>query len=159
MHNGSSMQLAIQQMANNNYGYDSQSVSQAPTATAGFANEVDSFSKINFDKPVNKLVNNVAAAIGESVRRLEPRSQQRSSNAMLPGHQTRTVRNAKSSYANTRHRGTSRPAAIAKSNNTLINRIARITLESHTEITENQILKYNLENLAHEQSHNAIFQL
>ena len=159
MHNGSSMQLAIQQMANNNYCYDSQSVGQAPTTTAGFANEVDSFSKINFDKPVNKLVNNVAAAIGESVRRLEPRSQQRSSNAMLQGYQTRTVRNAKSSYANTRHRGANRPAAIAKSNNTLINRIARITLESHTEITENQILKYNLENLAHEQSHNAIFQL
>ena len=159
MHNGSSMQLAIQQVANNNYCCDSQSVGQAPTTTTGFANEVDSFSKINFDKPVNKLVNNVAAAIGESVRRLEPRSQQRSSHAMFQGYQTRTVRNAKSSYANTRHRGANRPAAIAKSNNTLINRIARITLESHTEITENQILKYNLENLAHEQNHSAILQL
>lgn len=31
--------------------------------------------------------------------------------------------------------------------NDLINKIARITLESHNEITENQILKYNLENL------------
>ena len=105
---------------------------------------MDSFSQINFDKSVNRLVNNVAAAIGESVRRLKPRSQQRSSasNAMTRGA---PVRNARSSYANTR--GRQQAMFAAKSNNQLINRIARITLESHSEITENQILKYNLENL------------
>ncbi len=37
--------------------------------------QYDSVSQINFTKPaVNKLVNNVAKAIGESVRRMQPRS-------------------------------------------------------------------------------------
>jgi len=40
----------------------------------GFGFERDSINKINFEKPVSKLVNNVAAAIGESVRKMEPRS-------------------------------------------------------------------------------------
>ena len=35
----------------------------------------NSFGQINFSKPVNKLVSDVAQAIGESVRRMQPRSQ------------------------------------------------------------------------------------
>ena len=54
-------------MMNNHNCHDTQSVGI-------FGNERDSINKINFSKPVNKLVNNVAAAIGESVRRMQPRS-------------------------------------------------------------------------------------
>ena len=37
---------------------------------------VISVGNINFSKPVSKLVNSVALAIGESVRKMEPRSKQ-----------------------------------------------------------------------------------
>lgn len=35
----------------------------------------NSVDLINFSKPVSKLVNDVAKAIGESARRMQPRSQ------------------------------------------------------------------------------------
>ena len=88
--------------------------------SSSLLNNRDSLGQINFQKPVSKLVNNVAQAIGESVRRMEPRSMQRGSPIDITKQdklRKGESRQAKSSYANMKTR------KCNFKSNSLINRI------------------------------------
>ena len=57
---------------------DQQAFTKTQVVASAQSVSHNSVSSINFGKNVNKLVNDVAYAIGESVRRMQPRSLQRS---------------------------------------------------------------------------------
>ena len=61
------------------YMNETQGVQNAYTCNSQFKDQQrNKFGLINFSKPVSKLVSDVAQAIGESARKMQPRSQQRS---------------------------------------------------------------------------------
>ena len=134
---GSANRDLILQQAYNSADYFAQTEANAGPAQLQLAPPTASRSQINsinFAKPVNRLVHEVAQAIGESARRMQPRSLQR-------------TKAERADYANANSETHKRPSkggraikggAQAAYKNTLLHRIAQITLKNHSEITENQ---------------------